>query len=152
MPQRPFRAVGPIENSQMDPTEGNREEGAQGPTVPWRPFRAFPHGHQDRAHQAFSNGPHRGKQVLKTHNGMCTGSHFQAYQDFAGFCRVANRKTWDVVKVYIVQRCVSAAVTLRQQNGKDEEETQRKQEALGNWDEEATEKRWRIPNAMQERG
>ena len=31
------------------------------PTVPWRPFRAFPGGHQGRAHRAFSNGPHRGK-------------------------------------------------------------------------------------------
>ena len=34
------------------------------------------------------------------------------------------------------------AVTLRQQNGEDEEETQRKHEAQGNWDDEATEKRW----------
>ena len=49
------------------------EGGALRPTVPWRPFRAVPDGHQGRAHRAFSNGPHRGKQEHKTHNGMCTG-------------------------------------------------------------------------------
>ena len=105
VPWRPFRAVpdghqcpgvhsehslmdtrvGPIEPSQMDPTEGSREGGAWRPTLPWRPFRAFPDGHQGRAHRAFSNEPHRKMQEHKTHNGICTGSHFQA---FPGFSRV----------------------------------------------------------------
>ena len=56
-----------IEHSQMDPTEGSREGGTRRPTVPCRPFRAFPDGHQSRAHRAFSNGPHRGKQEHKMH-------------------------------------------------------------------------------------
>ena len=68
---------------------------------------------------------------------------------------MANRKTWAVVKVYIVQSRDPSpfcpfAKSLRQQNGEDEEETQRKQEAQGNWDEEATEKPWKKPNATQD--
>ena len=40
------------------------------PTVPRRPCRAFSDGHQGRAHRAFSDGPHRGKQ-----NGSSTASN-----------------------------------------------------------------------------
>ena len=71
----------------------------------------------------------------------------QAYHDFAVFV------VWQIRKFGQWSKCtLYNAMTLRQQNGEDEEETQRKQEAQGNWDEEATEKRWKKPNARQQRG
>ena len=89
--------IGPIEHSQMDPTEGSR----------------------------------------------CT-KHTDVYW-LAVFVHIGKLGQWSKCTLF-------NAVTLRQQNGEDEEETQRKQEAQGNWDEEATEKRWKKPNATQERG
>ena len=75
-----------IENSQMDPTEGRREGG----TVPWRPFRAFPDGHQGRAHRAFSNGPHRWKQEHKMHSEtVCAAGNSHAC--FAHVIEISSR-------------------------------------------------------------
>ena len=66
--------VGPIEHSQMDPTEGSREGGT--PTVPWYPFRAFPDGHQGRANRAFSHGP-REKQGRRNTASNCALASIQ---------------------------------------------------------------------------
>ena len=124
------------------------EGGAQRPTVPWRPFRAFPDGYQGSAHRAFLNGPHGGKQEHKTHNRICLT--FPSFPRLlAGFVMlqigISDSET--------MGRCqIVHCTALRSQNGEDEEETQRKQEEQGNWDEEATEKRWEKPNKTQERG
>ena len=67
-----------IEHSQMDPTEGSREGETRRPTVPWRPFRAFPDGHQGRAHRSFSNGAHRGKQGRRSTASNCALASIQS--------------------------------------------------------------------------
>ena len=140
--------VGPIEHSQMDPTEGSSEGGIRRPTVPWRPFRAFPDGHQGRPieHSQIieSNGPHRKKQEHKTHNGMCTGSHFQAFLSFSRVLSYGKSESFKLGRGQIVHRTAlryKMAKTTEKRNGQQ-----------GNWDEEATESAEKIPNKMQERG
>ena len=95
--------IGPIEHSQMDPTEGSR---------------------------------------CTKHTTGCALAHISKLSRVLRCGKSENLGRGQIVH----------CTTLRQQNAEDEEETQRKQEEQGNWNEEATEKRWEKPNKTQERG